>query len=531
MASGGHECLEKYLRGDYNALSLQTQNLLAKVESAVDQLLANQWSTPVPEGVTSPLWVSHNGQFVRAPSAPETVSPMYAFLELKSRMQLVERECGPQPPVSECELQETTRWLKTRFLREPHHPVLSCLFEFATPPSPNVSGQSVTGQPPVGHPVPAISQSNSGQSAGSASNQVESVQRKNLSTLIFIHMAARVAKFEMQFDTVSHSPETETRQTETETRQMVALESLIEQKLRPLEERLETLTAEVSKAAQQEETRKPSSALSSLREGLEALVCVTPREMAAARTHFSFEPGYVHVAVVGRVESGTTSILNALVELASPEETGVAAQVMKALPKKRGRSFPSKVFEGFVLFDFPSAGSELAPQFQYFETQELFAFDVVCVVVDGRPMDTDLNVLRQCEALGIPWRLLRSKCDLQLQTARCELNKKIEQTSDFVWHDDDFCVEFPKAVSTFHNKEKESILAQLRAARLKHKDVFLVNIHSLHRQVSSTAKKTAPEPDDLALDEAAFIEDFKGLAKQLRDKINDRLPEHSTTTN
>lgn len=117
---------------------------------------------------------------------------------------------------------------------------------------------------------------------------------------------------------------------------------------------------------------------------------------------------YFHCAIAGLAGSGKSSLVNAF-HGSAVAPTGVTETTMvirayldpsTALPKSR-----------FVWYDVPGAGTNKIKSWQYFNSQGLFVFDLIIVVIDNRFTEQDLDILKHCERYKIPSFIVRSKAD------------------------------------------------------------------------------------------------------------------------
>eukprot|EP01055_Gregarina_sp_Pseudo9_P000129 Gregarina_sp_Pseudo_9__128@NODE_1088_length_1885_cov_46_502709_g1018_i0_p1_GENE_NODE_1088_length_1885_cov_46_502709_g1018_i0NODE_1088_length_1885_cov_46_502709_g1018_i0_p1_ORF_typecomplete_len517_score60_42IIGP/PF05049_13/4_4e03IIGP/PF05049_13/1_8e18FeoB_N/PF02421_18/0_027KxDL/PF10241_9/0_067CENPF_leu_zip/PF10473_9/0_51DivIVA/PF05103_13/4_5_NODE_1088_length_1885_cov_46_502709_g1018_i0871637 len=210
----------------------------------------------------------------------------------------------------------------------------------------------------------------------------------------------------------------------------------------------------------------------------------TPEEIQVAKQKVLFEPSCFHVALVGRSGGGGASIFEALTTV--PGVTLIRHNGLEAL----------KFAENVIFFHLPSWGSQITSQHRYFERFNLLAFDAVFLVIDGKLLETDLNILRHCQNLAIPFHLIRTKCDLEILRMRADLENGN--------HKRDLDDYFKGPDATFRSEVNLYLSRKLYEARLKETKVYLINSQSLQGRIDNRRDKV-----DLLLDEEAFIEDLK----------------------
>lgn len=242
-----------------------------------------------------------------------------------------------------------------------------------------------------------------------------------------------------------------------------------EQEKQRLEEesraRLAAQAAEAERVLQEQEAearrqteelkRKQAELQSKYLAGIQPEVWPTPEERKRAEEQLLQPRGeHFHCAIAGLAGSGKSSLINALRGLRNSSTnpavapTGVTETTMKiaayrdpatALPRSR-----------FVWYDVPGAGTSKIKGWQYFNSQGLFVFDLILVVVDNRFSEQDLIILQHCERYKIPSFIVRSKANQHiLNTMR----------QDYEWESSDDERDFNEVYS----KAREKVSSQTRA--------------------------------------------------------------------
>lgn len=203
-----------------------------------------------------------------------------------------------------------------------------------------------------------------------------------------------------------------------------------EQEMRRLEEesraRLAAQAADAERILrnQEEEARRQREELNRKQEelqsrymaGIHPEVWPTPEERKKAEQQL-LEPKeeYFHCAIAGLAGSGKSSLINAFRGLrnnsSSPAvaPTGVTETTMEITAYRDPSAAPPR--SRFVWYDVPGAGTNKIKGWQYFNSQGLFVFDLIIVVVDNRFSEQDLIILQHCERYKIPSFIVRSKAN------------------------------------------------------------------------------------------------------------------------
>lgn len=149
-----------------------------------------------------------------------------------------------------------------------------------------------------------------------------------------------------------------------------------------------------------------------LQEGIPPVKYPTGEEFQLMRQKLGYQEGYMHVAVTGFSGCGKSSLINALRGLKSsysPKE-GIAQIGTSETTTEAGRYYdPSR--QWLAWYDVPGAGTVNIRDWQYFNDQGLYIFDVIIVVAGDRFTETDIELLFHCKRFGIPAFVVRSKSD------------------------------------------------------------------------------------------------------------------------
>jgi GTP-binding protein EngB required for normal cell division len=133
---------------------------------------------------------------------------------------------------------------------------------------------------------------------------------------------------------------------------------------------------------------------------------------AAARKRIQYEPGKFHVAVCGTSGSGKSSLINAFRGVrprdASAARVGVTETTLQVTRYPDPRS--ELPYSRFVWYDLPGAGTVAVSSEQYFETQDLSAYDCI-IIMYGERFTNIVDIIEKCLISGIPTFIVRNKAD------------------------------------------------------------------------------------------------------------------------
>lgn len=132
-----------------------------------------------------------------------------------------------------------------------------------------------------------------------------------------------------------------------------------------------------------------------LEKGLQPIKWPTENELESAKERFQYQDGYFHLAITGMAGSGKSSLINAFRGMRNDDlyaaKTGVVETTSKVGRYPDPTTQPPMSWT--VWYDFPGAGTLKVPDWQYFNDQGLFIFDLIILVVDIRFTKIDLAIL------------------------------------------------------------------------------------------------------------------------------------------
>ena len=243
-----------------------------------------------------------------------------------------------------------------------------------------------------------------------------------------------------------------------------------EEKRRMEEELRASLAAQAAEAErmlqeQEEEARKQREELkrkqdelqSKYMAGIQPEVWPTPAERKRAEEQL-LQPKeqYFHCAIAGLAGSGKSSLINAFRGLRNGSissnpavaPTGVTETTMVITAYRDPATAPPR--SRFVWYDVPGAGTNKIKGWQYFNSQGLFVFDLIIVVVDNRFSEQDLIILQHCERYKIPSFIVRSKANQHISNT---------MNQDYTWEGSEDERDFQE----IYLNAREKVISQTRA--------------------------------------------------------------------
>eukprot|EP01055_Gregarina_sp_Pseudo9_P001415 Gregarina_sp_Pseudo_9__1414@NODE_1946_length_1238_cov_27_412844_g1803_i0_p1_GENE_NODE_1946_length_1238_cov_27_412844_g1803_i0NODE_1946_length_1238_cov_27_412844_g1803_i0_p1_ORF_typecomplete_len349_score63_84IIGP/PF05049_13/6_1e02IIGP/PF05049_13/5e52MMR_HSR1/PF01926_23/5_4e07FeoB_N/PF02421_18/6_5e07ABC_tran/PF00005_27/5_7e06RsgA_GTPase/PF03193_16/4_8e05RsgA_GTPase/PF03193_16/6_2e02AIG1/PF04548_16/2_4e03AIG1/PF04548_16/0_00031Roc/PF08477_13/0_00035AAA_29/PF13555_6/0_00059KAP_NTPase/PF07693_14/9e02 len=232
------------------------------------------------------------------------------------------------------------------------------------------------------------------------------------------------------------------------------------------------------------------------------------QEKFAARRRLRCKEGYIHVAIAGRSGSGKSSLVNAIRGL-SDKQSGAAAVGHVETTLEIGRYEAPDMLSKVVWYDIPGAGTIKVDRWHYFKKQCLCGFEAVILVWNNRFVDTDIEILTECQKRRIPCFVVRSKCDVDLKNILRDIQDELSLS-------DDSDAKLPppaqkrytESIAAFR-RDNQAVLNEACAKKnLRPQNVYLVNARTM-REVVLRSREPNVDSSGLKLDERKLLEDMR----------------------
>lgn len=212
--------------------------------------------------------------------------------------------------------------------------------------------------------------------------------------------------------------------------------------------------------------------------GIQPIVIPTPDVISAAKARVQYQDGLFHFAVAGIAGSGKSSLINAFRGLRNNDAGAAPTGVIETTSSVDRYPDPNPKFP-FVWYDIPGAGTITQSDWLYFNTQGLFVFDCIIVLLDNRLTRTDLSILANSRRFQIPTYIVRSKADVHIRNIMDDMSDDgddIDETRSITLYN---------AARDQHIADTlESVKNGLREGGLPNQRVYVVS----HRTLMSTVK-------------------------------------------
>lgn len=272
---------------------------------------------------------------------------------------------------------------------------------------------------------------------------------------------------------------------------------------------------ELAKKIQQEawqriekETWLREEAERNLKNGTPPIEYPTGEEIQAVRKQLQYKEGLLHFAVTGVAGSGKSSLINAFRgyrNSTSNKNPDIARTGTAETTEQIGRYCdPSRPW--LVWYDIPGAGTLKVPDWQYFNDQGLYIFDIIIIVIDSRFTRIDVDLLFNCKRFGIPAFVVRSKANTHIT------NNIGDDDGDDDDGDDDNSQEkrFMRARDKFVTDTRQEFESILKNAGLPPQPVYIVAKNTLHCLI----KGLKIPKDMMIIDEVELMKDIVRSANE-----------------
>ncbi|UKZ82726.1 hypothetical protein TrVFT333_010521 [Trichoderma virens FT-333] len=138
---------------------------------------------------------------------------------------------------------------------------------------------------------------------------------------------------------------------------------------------------------------------------------ISANDIEEARRDIDYDPDATNIAVAGNVNSGKSSLLNAIRNLGrdDPDWAPTGASEVTAQQHR----YPDPV-HNCIWYDTPGAGTQSVTAFRYYYSQRLFAYDKVILVHETTLTEPDIRLLQVCNHFKQPCIVVRTKSDMHI---------------------------------------------------------------------------------------------------------------------
>ncbi|KIJ08151.1 hypothetical protein PAXINDRAFT_120525 [Paxillus involutus ATCC 200175] len=207
-----------------------------------------------------------------------------------------------------------------------------------------------------------------------------------------------------------------------------------------------------------------------LKKGVQPVIVPSPEEVEAAKRRVQYKEGLFHFAVAGVAGGGKSSFINGFRGLHNRDTAAASTGVTETTLVITRLPDPNQE-NPFVWYDIPGAGTTKIPDWQYFNEQGLYVFDCIVVVFDSRFTEADIAILKNCERLGIPTYIVRSKSDVHIRNimrdrgydSEADVNRTQRNTL------------YPEAREKYIAETRANIKRNLEDANLPDQRVYMVS--------------------------------------------------------
>ncbi|KAG2362428.1 interferon-inducible GTPase-domain-containing protein [Suillus spraguei] len=122
------------------------------------------------------------------------------------------------------------------------------------------------------------------------------------------------------------------------------------------------------------------------------------KDIARMKARHHYSPDFLHLAVIGSSGSGKSSFINAVHGLPSDDPIAAPMGTVETTAMVTRHTDPCPTSLGRILwYDFPGAGTQNMPDWQYFNKSGLYIFDCIILLIEIRFLNSDLAILWACE--------------------------------------------------------------------------------------------------------------------------------------
>lgn len=230
----------------------------------------------------------------------------------------------------------------------------------------------------------------------------------------------------------------------------------------------------------------------------------TRDDVEQAKRRLQYQDGQFHFAVTGIAGSGKSSLINALRGLHNGAHGAEVAPTGVTETTHTIARYPDAA-RPFIWYDVPGAGTLSIPEWSYFDSQGLYIFDCIVVVVDSRFTATDVAILRDCVRFDIPSYIVRSKSLQHIANTLIDMPHDASMPRDEAGRR-------KAATRRYTSETRESVTRNLERAGLPQQRVYVVDKETL-MQITN---EKSPQSPPVVLDELELLRDLLTEAQRRR---------------
>lgn len=240
-----------------------------------------------------------------------------------------------------------------------------------------------------------------------------------------------------------------------------------------------------------------------LEEGIPPVKYPTGDEFQAVRKRHQYQDGSLHLAITGVSGSGKSSLVNAFRGLRDKHQDAAKTGTSETT-EEIGR-YCDPVRPWIFWYDIPGAGTLKVPDWQYFNDQGLYIFDIIIIAVDIRFTKIDVGLLFSCSRFGIPVFIVRSKADQHIS------NIVDDGRGDDDSDNDDDTIR-TNALNKFTVETRQEFESILKTAGLPPQEVYIVSKGTLITLIKGI------KPPANIIDEVKLMRDVIDTANKRRSQ-------------